>query len=94
MGSASYESNHERQESKEQKSIKDKVDVFVEGVAILVDYKGSVNDVIKGLIKGIQSGMSYCGAATINEMHHNAEFIQITAAGWEESKERGMKLSE
>ncbi|HIH10675.1 TPA: IMP dehydrogenase [Candidatus Woesearchaeota archaeon] len=94
MGSASYDSNHERQESKEHKSIKEKVDVFVEGVAILVDYKGPVSDVIKGLVKGIQSGMSYCGAATMDELHHNAEFIQITTSGWEESKERGMKLSE
>lgn len=94
MGSASYDSNHERQESKMGKHVKERLDVFVEGVAILVDYKGPVHDVIMGLAKGLQSGMSYCGAHTLEEMQEKAEFIQITAAGWEESKAQGQKLSE
>lgn len=94
MGSASYDSNHERQELSQRRQVKERLDVFVEGVSILVDYKGSVREVISSLLKGVQSGMSYCGAKTIPEMQANAEFIQITSAGWEESKERGQKLSE
>lgn len=94
MGSASYDSNHERKENSEGKKVKEKLDVFVEGVSTLVDYKGPVEEVIKGLIKGLQSGISYCGGRTIDEMRQNAEFIQITSASWEESKSRGMKLSE
>ena len=94
MGSASYDSSHERRELSQGKQVKERLDVFVEGVAILVDYKGPVRDVINSLLKGVQSGMSYCGARTIQEMQANAEFIQITSAGWEESKERGQKLSE
>ena len=94
MGSASYDSNHERKENMEGKKVKEKLDVYVEGVAILVDYKGSVSEVIKGLVKGLQSGISYCGAWDIREMQQNAEFIQITSNGWEESKSRGSKLSE
>ncbi len=94
MGSASYDSNHERKENLEGKTHKEKLDVFVEGVAILVDYKGAVQEVIKGLVKGLQSGISYCGAGDIKTMQQNAEFIQITAAGWEESKAQGQKLSE
>mgnify|MGYP001594751741 FL=1 len=94
MGSASYDSNHERAESAEGRKMKEKLDVFVEGVAILVDYKGSVREVIKGLVKGLQSGISYCGGIDIKEMQENAEFIQITQNGWEESKSRGTKLSE
>ncbi|MDO8656683.1 MAG: IMP dehydrogenase, partial [Nanoarchaeota archaeon] len=94
MGSASYDSNHERKELLEGVEVKERMDIFVEGVATLVDYKGAVRDVIRSLIKGLQSGMSYCGGRTIEEMQAKAEFIQITAAGWEESKERGMKLSE
>lgn len=94
MGSASYDSNHERQESKEGKAVKERLDVFVEGVAILVDYKGAVQEVIRGMVKGLQSGISYCGARDIKEMQRNAEFIQITSAGWEESGSRGTKLSE
>ncbi len=94
MGSASYDSNHERKENAEGKKVKEKLDVYVEGVAILVDYKGSVREVIKGLVKGLQSGISYCGAEDIKGMHEKAEFIQITNNGWEESKSRGSKLSE
>ena len=94
MGSASYDSNHERQESKEGKSVKERLDVFVEGVVILVDYKGAVQEVIRGMVKGLQSGISYCGARNIKEMQEKAEFIQITSSGWEESGSRGTKLSE
>jgi len=94
MGSASYDSNHERKENAEGKKVKEKLDVYVEGVAILVDYKGSVREVIKGLVKGLQSGISYCGAEDIKGMQEKAEFMQITNNGWEESKSRGSKLSE
>ncbi len=93
-GSASYESNHARQELKKGKRVKHRVNVFVEGVSTLVDYKGDTSDVIKSLLKGLQSGMSYCGARTIPEMQRNAEFMQITAAGWIESGSRGMKTSD
>lgn len=94
MGSASYDSNHERKESQEGKKVKERLDVFVEGVATLVDYKGPVEEVIKGILKGVQSGFSYCGARTIQEMQEKAEFIQITSSGWKESLTRGTKLSE
>ncbi|MDP3918807.1 MAG: IMP dehydrogenase [Nanoarchaeota archaeon] len=88
MGSASYESNHERKESLQQKRIKDRINVFVEGVAKLVDYKGPVEEVIDALVKGLKSGISYCGARNIKEMQDNAEFIQITSSGWTESLSR------
>lgn len=94
IGSASYESNHLRKENEEGKKVKEKLDVFVEGISNLVDYKGEVSEVVKGIIKGLKSGLSYCGARTIKEMQENAEFIQITANGWEESKTRGTKLEE
>lgn len=94
MGSASYDSGHERKEVLEGKQVKEKLDIFVEGVAILIDYKGSVSEVISSLVKGLQSAISYCGARNIEMMQRNAEFVQITSAGWEESKASGMRLSE
>jgi IMP dehydrogenase len=94
MGSASYDSNHERRELSEGKQVKERLDIFVEGVSILIDYKGPVRDVIRSLVKGLQSGMSYCGASTISEMQENASFVQITSSGWEESGSRGQKLSD
>ena len=94
MGSASYDSTHERTELKEGKQFKERLDTFVEGVSILVDYKGTVQEVIRSILKGVQSAVSYCGGHTLKEMQDNAQFIQITSSGWEESKERGQKLSE
>jgi len=93
-GSASYESSHLRRETQVGKKVKERIDVFVEGVSALVDYKGPVSDVIKSIAKGLQSGMSYCGARTITEMQEKAEFIEITASGWEESGSRGKKTSD
>jgi len=93
MGSASYESNHLRHE-KQNGKVKKRLDVYVEGVSSLVDYKGPVTEVIRKLSKGLQSGISYCGAKNILEMQKNAEFIEITSAGWEESNTRGIKLGE
>ncbi|PIN89458.1 IMP dehydrogenase [Candidatus Pacearchaeota archaeon CG10_big_fil_rev_8_21_14_0_10_34_76] len=94
IGSASYDSNHERKEKTEGKILKEKIDVFVEGVSILVDYTGPVQEVIRSITKGIQSGMSYCGANNLKEMHANSEFIKITSNGWKEGLSRGEKISE
>ena len=94
MGSASYDSGHERKENTRRKKVSERLDIFVEGVSTLVNYKGPVEEVIRSIIKGLQSGISYCGARNIKEMQSNAEFIQITSAGWLESKSRGEKLSE
>jgi IMP dehydrogenase len=93
-GSASYESSHKRKENSTGKKVKERLDVFVEGVSNYVNYKGPVSDVISSLVKGLQSAISYCGGHNIKEMQQNAEFIQITSAGWEESKSRGMKEQE
>ncbi len=55
-----------------------------EGIAGRVPYKGTVQEVIYQLIGGLRSGMGYCGAATIEELH-NAKFVRITNAGVAES---------
>jgi IMP dehydrogenase len=94
MGSASYDSVHERKEKSEGKIVRERLDSFVEGVSILVDYKGPVEDVIHSIVRGLQSALSYCGARNVWEMQQNAEFIQITPAAWEESKASGNKLNE
>ncbi len=94
FGSASYTNNHERKEKLEDVKLKEKIDVFVEGVENLVDYKGPVDDVIKSILKGIRSGVSYCGGKNIEEMQMNSEFIRITSNAWNESLSRGKRLSE
>lgn len=60
-------------------------DYVPEGVEAMVSYKGSVVDIIRQLVGGLRSGLSYCGAKTIVEMQKNAKFIKITSAGYIES---------
>lgn len=91
MGSASYENNHKRKERKKEKKIKRRMDIFVEGVSSLVDYKGKIEDVIASLKKGLQSSISYCGGENIKQMQENAEFVRITSSGWQESRSRGQE---
>ncbi len=55
-----------------------------EGIAGRVPYKGSVQEVIYQQIGGLRSGMGYCGANTIEQLH-NAKFTRITNAGVLES---------
>ncbi len=56
-----------------------------EGVEAFVEYRGSVEDIVKRLVAGLRSGMSYLGAFDIDELRMNAEFIVITNASLKES---------
>ena len=55
-----------------------------EGIEGRIPYKGHVSDVLFQLIGGLRSGMGYCGAQTIDNLH-NAKFTRITNAGVLES---------
>ncbi len=48
-----------------------------EGVEALTPYKGPVAGVISDFCAGMQSGLSYCGGATIEEARAKAEFIRV-----------------
>lgn len=50
-----------------------------EGEASLVSVKPSFDKVLKNLIGGIKSGMSYLGCKTIKELQNDAKFIKVTA---------------
>lgn len=67
-----------------QAGVKDVKKLVPEGIAGRVPYKGTVQEVIYQLIGGLRSGMGYCGAPTIEELH-NAKFVRITNAGVQES---------
>jgi IMP dehydrogenase len=58
---------------------------MAEGIEAYVDYKGSASEVVRQLVNGLKSGMSYLGARTIEELRRNALFIQITHAAYLES---------
>ncbi len=52
----------------------------------MVPYKGKASEIIKQLIGGLRSGLSYCGVSNLEDLKKNAEFIKITEAGKIESK--------
>ncbi|GIU71920.1 MAG: inosine-5'-monophosphate dehydrogenase [Candidatus Nitrosocaldaceae archaeon] len=67
-------------------------DYVPEGVEALVEYKGSVIDIIRHLAGGLRSGLSYCGARNIIELQKNATFIKMTTAGYIESMPHDVKV--
>jgi len=52
-----------------------------EGVAIDVPCKGSALAIIRDIMGGIRSGMTYCGATEIRDLKRKAQFMEITGAG-------------
>lgn len=67
-------------------------DYVPEGIEAMVQYKGSVVEIVRQLVGGLRSGLSYCGAKNISEMQKNAEFIRITSAGYIESQPHDVSL--
>jgi len=86
-GMASLSANIERKmvEKGGEVDLVDWEQVVPEGVEALVPYRGTVIDLLHQLVGGLRSGMSYAGAANLDELHENAEFIRITGAGMRES---------
>ncbi|MEG1580730.1 MAG: IMP dehydrogenase [Bacteroidaceae bacterium] len=67
-----------------QSNVEDVKKLVPEGIAGRVPYKGSVQEVVFQLVGGLRSGMGYCGAETIANLH-DAKFTRITNAGVLES---------
>lgn len=78
-GMASFVTNLNRTDTK------NKQEYVPEGVEAIIPYKGSVCETIAQLLGGLQSGMSYCGVTTINELRGRGAFVEITQAGMQES---------
>ena len=56
-----------------------------EGVEGIVPNRGAVSFVVNQLIGGLRSGMGYLGAKDIKSLQNNAQFIEVTSAGMQES---------
>ncbi|MDG6952665.1 MAG: IMP dehydrogenase [Nitrososphaerota archaeon] len=63
-----------------------------EGVEGLIPYKGRVDEVVKQLVGGLRSGMSYSGAHSLSELRKKAEFMRITSAGYKESLPHDIRM--
>ena len=64
-----------------------------EGVEGRVPFKGALADTVYQLMGGLRSGMGYCGAATIEELRENGEFVRITGAGLRESHPHDINIT-
>ena len=60
--------------------------VVPEGVEAVVQYRGSVADVLYQHVGGLRSGMSYLNARCLPELRQNARFVRMSDAGRAESE--------
>ena len=67
-----------------QGNVSDNKNLVPEGIAARVPYKGTLYEVAYQMLGGLRAGMGYCGAPTIEALHH-AQFVKITNAGMQES---------
>jgi len=63
-----------------------------EGIAARVPFKGTLYEVVYQMVGGLRSGMGYCGAHNISELHQ-AKFARITNAGVVESHPHGVIIT-
>lgn len=64
-----------------------------EGIEGHVPFRGPVGAVVHQLVGGLRSAMGYTGAPTIAHLKENGRFIQITAAGLQESHPHDIQLT-
>ncbi|HSL28777.1 MAG TPA: IMP dehydrogenase [Anaerolineales bacterium] len=85
-GMASLEANIQRNKREGNDLTHEEIEEYVaEGVEAAVPYRGRVREVLTQLVGGLQSGMSYSGAHSIEEFQEKATFVQMTGAGLKES---------
>jgi IMP dehydrogenase len=61
-----------------------------EGEGTFVSIKGHVYDVVRELAGGVRSGMSYVNATKLEDIRHNAHFVEMSSMGLYESRAHGV----
>ncbi len=85
-GMASLEANIDRNQREGNDLTQEEIEDYVaEGVEAAVPYRGKAREVLTRLVGGLQSGMSYSGAHSVEEFQQKAIFVQMTGAGLKES---------
>ena len=84
-GMAGYGANISKAERENQVDEDVFLDMVPEGVEGNVPYKGPLGPILRQLVGGLRSGVSYCGARNFDEMRSNATFIRMTQSGLKES---------
>ena len=85
-GMASLEANINRNKREGNDLTHEEIEDYVaEGVEAAVPYRGKAREVLNQLVGGLQSGMSYSGAHSLEELQEKAIFMRMTGAGLKES---------
>jgi IMP dehydrogenase len=85
-GMASREANINRKQREGDDVTQEEIEEYVaEGVEAAVPYRGRTREVLTQLVGGLQSGMSYSGAHSLDEFRQKAVFVKVTGAGIKES---------
>jgi IMP dehydrogenase len=85
-GMASREANFNRKQREGDDVTQEEIEEYVaEGVEAAVPYRGRAREVLNQLVGGLQSGMSYSGAHSVEEFQQKAIFVRMTGAGLKES---------
>ncbi|UCD99019.1 MAG: IMP dehydrogenase [Chloroflexota bacterium] len=87
-GMASLQANIARKarESESEFTVEEIEDYVSEGVEAVVPYRGSAQELLKQMVGGLQSGMSYTNAHSIDELYEKSVFVRITPVGLQESR--------
>jgi len=64
-----------------------------EGIEGRVAYKGELADTVYQLCGGLRSGMGYCGTPSIDALKEHGTFVEITAAGLQESHPHDVNIT-
>jgi len=64
--------------------------ISIEGEQTLIPYKGPIKEYLEPFLGGLRSGMTYMGADNMTKLIGKADFIEISHAGFEESKPNGV----
>jgi IMP dehydrogenase len=67
-------------------------DYVSEGVEAAVPYRGSARERLSQLVGGLQSGMSYCNAHSVDELYEKAVFVRMTQVGLAESRPHDVEI--
>ncbi len=85
-GMASLEANINRNKREGNDLTQEEIEDYVsEGVEAAVPYRGKAREILTQLVGGLQSGMSYSGAHSIEEFQQKAVFVRMSGAGLKES---------
>lgn len=94
MGSlGAMDSKHGSSDRYFQGSVNEANKLVPEGIEGRVAYKGALSDIVYQIVGGLRAGMGYVGAAHLQELQDDAQFIQISNAGLRESHPHDVQIT-